>query len=51
MLAYVPSVKYVVDRGKDVASSPWFATFKGERRNDYHTTLEQKRAARADDAA
>lgn len=36
-----------VDRGKDVASAPWFGTFNGERRNDYHTTLEEKRAARA----
>ena len=35
-----------VDRGKDAASAPWFATFNGERRNDHHTTLEEKRAAR-----
>jgi len=36
-----------VDRGKDAASAPWFATFNGERHNDHHTTLEEKRAARA----
>jgi hypothetical protein len=47
VLAYVPNVKYGVDRGKDVASAPWFAVFNGERRNDHHTTLEEKRAARA----
>ena len=35
-----------VDRGKDAASAPWFATFNGERHNDHHTTLEEKRAAR-----
>ena len=36
-----------VDRGKDVASTPWFKLFNGERCNDRHTTLEEKRAARA----
>jgi hypothetical protein len=36
-----------VDRGKDVAFAPWFAVFNGERRNDHHTTLAEKRAARA----
>ena len=47
VLSFEPNVKYGVDRGKDVASAPWFAMFNGERRNDYHTTLEEKRAARA----
>ena len=47
VLAHVPNVKYGVDRGKDVASAPWFAVFNGERRNDHHTTLDEKRAARA----
>jgi hypothetical protein len=47
VLAHVPNVKYGVDRGKDVSSAPWFAVFHGERRNDHHTTLDQKRAARA----
>ena len=36
-----------VDRGKDVASAPWFYLFNGERLNDHHTTLAEKRAARA----
>ena len=40
-------MKYTVDRGKDVASAPWFPVFNGERRNDHHTSLEEKRAARA----
>ena len=35
------------DRGKDVESAPWFAVFKGERINDHHLTLAEKRAARS----
>jgi hypothetical protein len=46
-LSFEPNVKYGVDRGKDVASAPWYAKFNGERRNDHHTTLAEKRAARA----
>jgi hypothetical protein len=42
----VPNVRYGVDRGKDVPSAPWHHLFKGERRNDHHTTLDDKRAAR-----
>ena len=34
------------DRGKDVASASWYDVFNGERRNDHHTTLAEKRAAR-----
>jgi len=34
------------DRGKDVPSAPWYEVFNGERRNDHHTTLAEKRAAR-----
>lgn len=34
------------DRGNDVASAPWYSVFDGERRNDHHTTLAEKRAAR-----
>ena len=34
------------DRGKDVESAPWFKVFGGERINDYHTTLDEKRTAR-----
>ena len=39
-----------VDRGKDVPSAPWYPLFQGERRNDHHTTLAEKRAARAEAA-
>ena len=31
------------DRGKDVESAPWFPVFKGERINDHHLTLDEKR--------
>lgn len=34
------------DRGNDVPSAPWYDMFDGERRNDHHTTLAEKRAAR-----
>jgi len=51
VLSFDPNVKYTVDRGKDVASAPWFPVFNGERRNDHHTSLEEKRAARAADEA
>ena len=34
------------DRGNDVASAPWYSVFNGERRNDHHTTLADKRVAR-----
>ena len=33
------------DRGKDVASAPWFKLFKGERINDHHLTLAEKISA------
>jgi hypothetical protein len=48
VLAHVPNgVHYRTDRGKDVASAPWYGVFGGERRNDHHTTLAEKRDARA----
>lgn len=34
------------DRGADGPSAPWYKAFKGERRNDHHTTLDEKTAAR-----
>ena len=34
------------DRGKDVASAPWYDVFNGYRRNDHHTTLAEKRGTR-----
>lgn len=41
------NIKWDKDRGKDVECAPWFAVFKGDRINDYHLTLAEKRAARA----
>ena len=34
------------DRGNDASSAPWYDVFNGKRRNDHHTTLAEKRAAR-----
>jgi hypothetical protein len=34
------------DRGKDVESAPWFKVFKGDRINDHHLTVAEKKAAR-----
>ena len=34
------------DRGKDVESAPWFKVFGGERINDHHLTVAEKRAAK-----
>jgi hypothetical protein len=48
VLAHVPKVKYSPpDRGKDPPSAPWYHLFKGQRRNNHHTTLAEKRAVRA----
>jgi hypothetical protein len=32
-----------------VASAPWYGVFRGERINDWHLTLAEKRAAREKD--
>lgn len=42
-----PNIKWTKDRGTDVKSAPWYPLFNGERINDHHTTLAEKRAARA----
>ena len=34
------------DRGKDAESAPWFKMFQGERINDHHLTLADKKASR-----
>jgi hypothetical protein len=48
ILRWKPNIKWNKDRGKDVASVPWFEQFKGDRVNDHHLSLEEKRAARAE---
>ena len=40
-----PNIKWDKDRGKDVESAPWYHLFKGDRINDYHLTLTEKRTA------
>lgn len=47
-----PNIKWTKDRGKDVASAPWYhlgpiyGGNEGDRINDYHLGLEEKLAAR-----
>jgi hypothetical protein len=41
-----PNVNWKKDRGADPASAPWFKVFNGERINDHHLTLAEKRTAR-----
>jgi hypothetical protein len=45
ILRWKPNVHWNKDRGKDVESAPWFGTFGGERINDHHLSLAEKRAA------
>ena len=40
-----PNIHWKKDRGKDVPSAPWFEKFGGDRINDYHLTLAEKKAA------
>lgn len=40
------NIAWEKDRGKDVESAPWFKVFKGDRINDHHLTLDEKRASR-----
>ncbi len=41
-----PNINWNKDRGKDVESAPWYHLFKGDRINDYHLSLAEKRASR-----
>ena len=41
-----PNIKWNKDRGKDMDSAPWYHVFKGDRINDHHLALADKRAAR-----
>jgi len=41
-----PNIKWNKDRGKDVEPAPWYHIFKGDRINDHHLTLAEKRAPR-----
>jgi hypothetical protein len=41
-----PKIKWGKDRGKDLESAPWYPVFKGDRINDHHLALAEKREAR-----
>ena len=40
------NVTWDKDRGKDVETAPWFHQFKGDRINNHHLTVAEKKAAR-----
>lgn len=42
-----PNINWNKDRGQDVESAPWYKVFAGERINDHHLTLEEKKAAQS----
>lgn len=44
-----PNIKWNKDRGKDTENSPWYHLFGGDRINDHHLTLEEKKKAREDE--
>ena len=52
VLRWKPNIKWTKDRGKDVESAPWYTLGleyegkEGDRINDHHLTLAEKRAAR-----
>lgn len=46
VLKDAPNIKWTKDRGKDVESAPWYHLFEGDRINDHHLTLAEKRSAR-----
>jgi hypothetical protein len=41
-----PKINWSKDKGRDSQAAPWFHLFKGDRINDHHLSLEEKRAAR-----
>jgi len=44
-----PNINWNKDRGKDVESAPWFHKFGGDRINDHHLTLAEKKATKQND--
>ena len=48
ILRYAPKIHWKKDRGMDVSSAPWYKVFEGDRINDHHLTLAEKRAARGE---
>lgn len=48
VLRDAPKINWNKDRGKDVASAPWYHVFKGDRINDHHISLAEKHAARGE---
>ena len=43
VLRDTPNINWNKDRGKDVESAPWYHLWRGDRINDHHLTLAEKR--------
>lgn len=41
-----PNINWRKDRGKDIESAPWYHVFSGDRINDHHLRLDEKRSIR-----
>jgi hypothetical protein len=46
ILRKTPKIHWRKDRGNDVPSAPWYKLFNGDRINDHHLTLAEKREGR-----
>jgi Eco57I restriction-modification methylase len=42
----VPALHWKKDKGRDPESAPWYPRFKGDRINDHHLSLKEKKDAR-----
>ena len=51
ILRWKPNIHWNKDRGKDTGGAPWYHMFKGDRINDHHLSLEEKRQARQEHGA
>ncbi len=43
VLRATPNIHWNKGRGTDVARAPWFKVFKGERIDDHHRRLKERR--------
>jgi hypothetical protein len=48
VLRDTPNINWNKDRGKDVESAPWYHLWRGDRINDHHLTLAEKRKESAE---
>jgi hypothetical protein len=46
ILRKTPNIKWNNDKGRDPESATWFHLFKGDRINDHHLSLAERKEAR-----